>query len=114
MSGRALRANVASVRLECWFLVASSSGFLPPRYFLFAVSPVMISSAWCIDQIFDWISRGVRWLMQRSSAQCRLTVSLLGSIIFTSLAIGACAAPLRLDYYAQPIHQGPTAGHRPG
>jgi hypothetical protein len=80
-------------------LVASSSGFLPPRYFLFAVSPLMICSAWCIDQISDWISRGVRWLVQRLPAVSRLNVSLSGSIVFTSLAIGVCVAPLRLDYY---------------
>lgn len=80
-------------------LVASSSGFLPPRYFLFAVSPLMICSAWCIDQISDWVSRGVRWLVQRLPALSRLNVSLSGSIVFTSLAIGVCVAPLRLDYY---------------
>lgn len=87
------------VLLPVLALVASPPGFLPPRYFLFAVSPLMICSAWCVDQISDRISRGVRWLVQRSPALSRLNVSLCSSIVFTSLAIGVCVAPLRLDYY---------------
>jgi 4-amino-4-deoxy-L-arabinose transferase-like glycosyltransferase len=47
-------------------LLGSSTGFLPPRYFLFAVSPILACVAWSIEQL----SRAAPRLLRRAGLLC--------------------------------------------
>lgn len=77
--------------------VGSSKGFLPPRFFLFATSPLLICAAWCIERV----SQGVAWLADRlpalSDRQLPLTRSsvVIGALLLAGLSLSS----VRFDYY---------------
>lgn len=77
--------------------VGSSTGFLPPRYFLFATSPVLISIAWCIEQL----SQGVISLADRSPVLSHRGLSFSrGSLAICALLVAAVSLPaVRFDYH---------------
>jgi hypothetical protein len=78
-------------------LAGSSRGFLPPRYFLFATSPLLICAAWCIEQV----SRGVNWLADRVPmlSERRLSPIRNPVVMGTLLVAGLSLSSVRLDYY---------------
>jgi hypothetical protein len=74
---------------------ASSSGFLPPRYFLFAVSPLLISAAWGIEQVSQTAGRLVAGLVSPRE----LPLSRSGLATCAVLLLAVSVAPVRFDYY---------------
>ena len=78
-------------------LLGSSSGFLPPRYFLFAVSPVLPCVAWSIERV----SRATQLLLRRASILCNrpLLLSRAGPAVCVLLLAALSAQAARFDYY---------------
>jgi len=78
-------------------LLGSSSGFLPPRYFLFAVSPVLPCVAWSIKRV----SRATQLLLRRASILCNrpLLLSRAGPAVCVLLLAALSVQAARFDYY---------------
>ena len=78
-------------------LLGSSSGFLPPRYFLFIVSPVLLCVAWSIERV----SRATPRLLRRAGIFCdhpSLRSRAVPAVcVFLLAALSLQAA--RFDYY---------------
>jgi len=78
-------------------LLGSSSGFLPPRYFLFIVSPVLLCVAWSIEQV----SRATPRLLRRAGMFCDhpslRSRAAPAACVFLLAALSLQAA--RFDYY---------------
>ncbi|HEM62005.1 MAG TPA: phospholipid carrier-dependent glycosyltransferase, partial [Chloroflexi bacterium] len=78
-------------------LLGSSSGFLPPRYFLFAASPVLLCAAWSIDRL----SRAAPPLLCRAGL-FRSQTSLLRratTAVCLSLLVAISLQAAKFDYY---------------